>query len=314
MKHRLKTLLKLTACTTIAMYVVNKFIESTATVRHFLTMHCGNYFSWRYGKIFYKKIGSGSPVLLIHDLHPASSSQEWEEVIDSLSKQHTVYAIDLLGCGRSDKPNITYSNFLYVQLISDFAREIIKDKAIVISTGKSDSFVITTANMYPELFDDLYLVNPEGFGKASVCPDKRSKAMKAILCCPILGTFVYYLLTSRSQMEYDFAEKYFYNPFHLPSKTIHMYYESAHLSSGRGRFLCGSLAGNFVNLDIRYALSKLNHPVHLIFGDKMDHADKIAACYQKINPMVTYSFIEKTKMLPQLEAPKQFCNLILDKS
>ena len=43
---------------------------------------------------------------LIHDLDPTASSYEWKAVTKKLAENHTVYAIDLLGCGRSEKPNM----------------------------------------------------------------------------------------------------------------------------------------------------------------------------------------------------------------
>ena len=57
---------------------------------------------------------------LIHDLKPESSSYEWKRVVKALAKKHTVYTIDLLGCGYSDKPNITYTAYMYTQLLNDF--------------------------------------------------------------------------------------------------------------------------------------------------------------------------------------------------
>lgn len=50
-------------------------------------------------------------MLLLHDLHCASSGREWQYIEDALAQDHTVYTLDLLGCGRSDKPAITYTNF-----------------------------------------------------------------------------------------------------------------------------------------------------------------------------------------------------------
>ena len=55
-------------------------------------------------------MAGGTPVLLIHDLSPLSSSYEWCRYAKKLEKQHTVYTIDLLGCGRSEKPYLTYTN------------------------------------------------------------------------------------------------------------------------------------------------------------------------------------------------------------
>lgn len=305
MKQRLKTLMKLAVWTSIAMYFANKLIESSASVENLLKTYPDHFFEWRHGKIYYTKKGSGSPVLLIHDLYPSSSQQEWGSIINLLSEDHTVYAVDLLGCGRSDKPFITYTAYLFVELLKEFTEEIIGEKTDIIATGKSSVFALMAAKLYSNLFGKLTFVNPESPNQLASIPDLRTKTVKAILDCPILGVSLYYLLTCRSQIEYDFSEKYFYNPFYIKDKTMHAYYESAHLSNGGGRHLMASIKGNYVNLDIRFALSNVDG-IHLIFGSEYKNSQNIANAYKKLNPSVCYSFVEKTKMLPQMEAPEKF--------
>lgn len=311
MKHRLKFLMKLAVWTSVAMCLINKFIESSSIVRHLLNVQKGSFFDWRHGKVYYTKQGSGSPVLLLHDFSPVSSGREWTNVIDSLSESHTVYTLDLLGCGRSDKPGITYSNYLFVELISEFIEDVIREKASVMATGRSGSFVVMAAKTHPDLFDDLILVNPESFGKLSVLPNTRSKITKAILDCPILGVSLYYLLTCRSQVDYEFTEKYFCNPFKVTDKDVLTYYESAHLSGGRGRHVLASLVGNYVNFDIRSAVKDLPHSVRLIFGSQQPLAQKIADAYTGLNPSITCCYVKNTKALPQMEAPEEFLKQLL---
>ena len=77
--------------------------------------------------------------MLVHDLEPASSSYEWHEVRKRLAKNHTVYTIDLLGFGRSEKPNLTYTNYLYVQLLSDFIKSEIGHRTDILATGDAAS-------------------------------------------------------------------------------------------------------------------------------------------------------------------------------
>ena len=125
MKKRLETLLKLGIFAGIVMYFANKFVESSALLRKLLKINSGYYYNWKHGSIYYTKQGHGDPLLLIHDLYPSSSSAEWNEVIEDLSQSHTVYAIDLPGCGRSAKPHITYVNYFYTQLLSDFVTDVI---------------------------------------------------------------------------------------------------------------------------------------------------------------------------------------------
>ena len=51
-----------------------------------------------------QKKGKGSPILLIHDMLPGGSGYEWTRIEDELALEHTVYNLDLPGCGRSEKP------------------------------------------------------------------------------------------------------------------------------------------------------------------------------------------------------------------
>lgn len=119
MKHskKLVTLSVLTTMSGAAIYFLNKTLDTAAVRKNLLASAEKEIFSWQFGDIFYTKKGTGTPMLLLHDLHCASSGREWQYIEDTLAKDHTVYTLDLLGCGRSDKPAITYTNFLYVQLI-----------------------------------------------------------------------------------------------------------------------------------------------------------------------------------------------------
>ena len=98
-------------------------------------------------------------------MNGAASRRNWK-------KNHTVYTLDLLGCGRSEKPYLTYTNYLYVQLITDFIKNIIKDQPDVIATGESISFVTLAENMEHHLFKRIIAVNPPMAGK--IQPDAGS--------------------------------------------------------------------------------------------------------------------------------------------
>lgn len=85
--------------------------------------------------------GIWSSSTLIHNLDVCSSSYEWKNIEDALSKTNTVYSIDLLGCGCSDHPILTYTNFLYVQLVTDFIKHVIGEKTdIIVSYDSSPLF------------------------------------------------------------------------------------------------------------------------------------------------------------------------------
>jgi len=306
MKHKIKTTILLTTLAVTILHIINRCIISAATIKNLLLKDIGKFFNWRFGRIFYTKTGSGPPILLIHDLIPYASSYEWNEIIKKLSKNHTVYAIDLLGCGRSDKTNMTYTNFLYVQLITDFVKQVIGQKTDVMATGLSSSFVIMACRNDSELFHKIIMVNPENLTKLNNIPGKRSKVIKFLMDLPIIGTAVYHMIVNKNSLEYLFTEKYLYNPFHMQQKWLHIYYESAHLNESRGKYLLSSITGFYINANINSALKEINNSMVIIAGKKCDNIESIVDNYTAINPAIEVDYIDKVKMIPQLESPDEF--------
>ena len=112
MKNKLKSCAILATLGTITIHLINKTLIEMATKDSLLNSSEGNYYDWRFGKIYYRKQGNGKPLLLLHDLDAESSGVEWKKVAAILAEKYTVYTVDLLGCGRSERPDITYTNFL----------------------------------------------------------------------------------------------------------------------------------------------------------------------------------------------------------
>ena len=77
MKKNIKHFFLLTALAAGTIHFVNRFINMTADIKNILKAENGNFYDWKNGQIYYTKRGSGSPLLLIHDLNPVSSSYEW---------------------------------------------------------------------------------------------------------------------------------------------------------------------------------------------------------------------------------------------
>lgn len=305
-KNKVKTVLLLDAMALGAMHIINKSISSSALLKNILKPQTGHYHNWKFGDIFYKKTGDGAPLLLIHDLDAFSSGYEWNILIDSLKKNHTVYTIDLLGCGRSAKPGITYTNYLYVQMLSDFIRDVIGEKTDIIATGLSSSFVLMTAHANADLIGKITMVNPTSLNKLDQIPDEKSKIITTIMSIPIIGTTLYHIKACRQNVEYALTEKYFYNPFHTQQKYVDAYYEAAHYGHGSGKFLMASLDGYYLNVNIRRVLPKLENEITIIYGDKLENEKEIVQSYKKLNEKISTKIISEAKLLPQLEKPEEF--------
>lgn len=71
-------------------------------------------------RIHYLVAGEGKPLVLVHGL--AGRAEDWLGLIPELKRNgYKIYALDLLGFGRSDKPDVDYSISLQSDLVRQFA-------------------------------------------------------------------------------------------------------------------------------------------------------------------------------------------------
>lgn len=200
----------------------------------------GHIHEWKHGNIFYKKQegGNGRPIVLIHDLYPDQSGEQFEKLALQLSQKRTVYTMDLLGCGRSEKPACTYTNFLYVLQITDFIEKEIKQPVHVVAQGRSAAIAIAAAHYKPEYISQLTLLDPADQKENKKTPDLLHKIKKLLIELPVLGTLVYNIAFFNSQ--------------------------SAHIGGTSARYLYASIVGQYTNYDVEWMLAKLDMPLHIV--------------------------------------------------
>lgn len=303
--------LAFTGLSAAGIYFLNQNVNNYAVSKNLLSPEPENYFKWKNLKIYYTKKGTiGSPIILIHDLNPAASSVEWCKLEDILAKNHRVYSIDLLGCGRSDKPVLTYTSFYFVQLLIDFIKARVCEKSFVIASGYSSSIVLMASAYDSTKFSGMLFINPPSLSTLSQFPNSSSKIAKKMLELPLVGPLLYNILYAREVIDDRFTENYLYNPFLVETKLIDSYYESAHLLSGNGRFLQASLSGNYINMNIEHALK--NTPVHsdIIIGSALHNSNFVSRTWKRLKPDMKIYPIKQAKNLPHFEHPELTASII----
>lgn len=308
-RNKLLTLLILSAGAAATTALINKAIQISATSKHVLDEKKSLCYKWRLGNVHYTKEGTGKPILLVHDLCPASSGYEWKELSKKLSSAYTVYTIDLLGFGRSEKPNLTYTNYLYVQLISDFIKLEIGHRTDVIATGDSAALAIMACSNSPELFDRLLFINPATLLSCSQVPGRNAKFYKFILDTPIVGTLIYQISCNKQTIRQEFMTSYFYNPYSVKSKHVNAYHESAHLGESP-KSVYASVKCNYTKCNIVNALKKIDNSIYLIGGAEVEGMKDNLKEYKEYNPAIEFAVLSHAKMLPQLEKPAEVYNCI----
>ena len=293
-----------------AIYAANEYIIKKSTEKNLLKKEEGKYYSFKYGNIYYKVSGEGEPVLLIHDINECSSGMEWCYLEKKLAKTNTVYTIDLLGCGRSDKPKLAYNSFLYVQLINDFIKEVIGEPTNIIATGRSVAPVIMATKLQKELVNRIMLINPTDLSELNEVPSTFDKIKKYLFNCPLVGTFAYHMLHTKDCIFNTFVNEYFSDSYADFSEVIDYYHESAHKDRSGSKYLYSSLQYGGLNLNINHGLKVLDKDIIILSGDDYYESEYVPEEYAELNDNIECISITDTSFLPQLEAPIKVMNII----
>lgn len=305
-KKTFSTILTLSALSVSAIHLINKVIFRKNISKQYIENEESNFYEWRFGKVKYSKKGIGTPILLIHDLTPGSSSYEFHRIYDTLAQTNEVYVMDLLGYGMSEKPNMTYTNFLYVQLIIDFIKNIIGRKSNIIATGDSIAIAIMACHNDPEVFKNLFLVNPQSLSILNMAPTHNTKLLKFIIDIPVIGTFIYSLNTMKNNFENIFKKQYFCNYNNLTDDIISSYLKSSHEPDYNAKYSYSSYIGRFMNSNIIHALKEINHNIYILYGDEEKEMNSIIEEYIYYNSAIEKAGIKNTSHLPHLEQPLEF--------
>lgn len=292
------------------LHVINRIFNYIATADNILAEEKFEYYEWRFGKIAYKKQGTGSPLLLVHNLDVCSSSHEWNRIESDLSKTYTVYTIDLLGCGCSDHPILTYTNFLYVQLITDFIKHVIGQKTDVIVSGDSSPFVLMACANDDTIINRVTLINPQNLVSLAKIPTKRTKTVKYLLCTPVIGTFIYNMSVNKRTISQKFASSCYYDQNKISEKDILTCFEASHKDKAHSKYLYACKKSRFTNTNILCCLSKLNNSIFIIVGNANPENMLAASQYQNQLPSIEIMGINGAKSLPHVEKPKEFLEQI----
>ncbi len=273
------------------------------------------FFPWKHGRIFYKQSGvvdERPPIVFVHGIGAGSSSFMWRKNFDALSQYFRVYALDLLGFGFSDKPAAApYSADLYVELISDFIREVAGGPANVIASSLGASYVVRVAAEHPELIRTMILNAPAGYDSLNTRPGMAGAAFYGLLQSPVLGTSFYNVMSSERSIR-DYARKdLFYDYRRVTDRLVAHLYASSH-QVGAQHAIAAYMSG-YLNTDMRAAFSRLSQRVILVWGkqDLNAPAGKATALLQ-LNPRAELEVFDFCRMMPEQEHPELFNALVRD--
>ncbi|MBD3885446.1 alpha/beta fold hydrolase [Phormidium tenue FACHB-886] len=96
------------------------------------------------------------PILLLHGFGAALT--QWQENLLPLSQSHTVYALDLVGFGASEKVDTAYKVGLWVDLVYEFWRTFIREPIALVGHSLGALVALSASVAYPAMVKHLVLL------------------------------------------------------------------------------------------------------------------------------------------------------------
>ena len=260
-------------------------------------------------RIRYWMEGEGTAVVLVHGL--ANSVEFWQYNVAPLARSHRVYALDLLGFGRSDKEIGTFSLPYAAASIVDFLDAVEVERASLVGNSLGGVVCAQTAVQYPERVERLILVDSAGFGRG-LSPFLRVWSIPGVgsgvfriyqRLFPRLKRWVFYGSGSMNEGWLAGATEVLRSPG-VRENALKVVRAGVSLRKGQREELFGNLHG---------LLAETSVPTLIIWGNH-DFVVPLAHAYaaQKLIPDSEVQIIERCGHIPQEERPEEFNRLVLD--
>ncbi|MGH3086746.1 MAG: alpha/beta fold hydrolase, partial [Rubrobacteraceae bacterium] len=186
------------------------------------------YYGWRGGDVAYNVAGDGPPLLMAHGIYAGASSFEFRKNFDALSERFRVYALDLLGCGLSEKPDREYQPEDIAAQIEDFAREEVGRRTHLVASSLTAALAMPAMVKNPRLFNKVVLVCPTGY-RSLDCPSGRlGDAVHGLFEAPVLGDSLYHALASRASIRHYLEKTAYHDPAFVTDELVEEYHRASH--------------------------------------------------------------------------------------
>ena len=275
----------------------------------------GTYWQWRGNSIYYvsaaKQKSDLPPLLLVHGF--GASTDHWRKNIAQLQEQFQVWAIDLLGFGRSAKPNQDYSGNLWREQLHDFITEVIGKPTVLAGNSLGGYSCLCVAAAYPQFTAGLILLNSAGpFSDTTAAQRNNSnwggKIMRWLLLQPWASFLLFQYVRRRSVIRKTLNQVYFDRSAVTEQLIEDIYRPSCDVGAAE---VFNAVFKTQQGEKVDVLLSQIQCPLLILWGEKDPwiNARERGKKFREYYPQLTEYYLEAGHC-PHDEIPEQVNNLI----
>ncbi|MBH8562366.1 alpha/beta fold hydrolase [Nostoc sp. CENA67] len=257
-----------------------------------------------------------TPIILLHGF--GASIGHWRHNLEVLGEHHTIYALDMLGFGASEKAPINYSIELWVEQVYDFWKAFIRQPAVLVGNSNGSLISLAAASAHPDMVQGIVMMSlPDPSLEQEAIPAVLRpvvKAIKNIVASPILLKPVFHFVR-RPNILRRWASLAYANPEAITDELIEILAGPPQDRGSARAFSALFKAAIAVNFSpsVKAVLPTLTIPMLLIWGQKDRFVPPILANrFTQYNEKLQLLKLEDVGHCPHDECPEQVNQAILE--
>ena len=249
----------------------------------------------------YLKAGSGRPLLLLHGLLGYSFS--WRFVIPALAEKITIYAVDMLGTGFSDRPpKLACSLKASAERLLRFMDKVGLPCSDLLGTSHGGAVAMMAAALAPEKIRRLILVDP-------VNPwSSHGKLLTAFLSSSPIAPLFLNLAPHVRILDQYYHRRMFGNPHRIPPDSLEGYRKPMRIPGSYQYAISVADSWNDDLKELEQMLPRISQIPTLLIWGSFDKAVDPASAFELKKRFTNCRLVifEGVGHLPYEEAPDEF--------
>ena len=263
------------------------------------------YYRWRGGDLAFSVAGEGEPLLLVHGVYAGASSFEFRKNFEGLSKSFRIYALNLLGCGMSERLSRRYEPEDVASQIEDFVREEIRDSAHLVASSLSAALLLPAVVRSPRLFQKLVLICPTGYGTLDRPSGWLGDVIYGLFRAPVLGTTLYHAIVSEWGIRYYLGSMAYHDADLVTEELVEDYYSISHQPGAR--YFPAAFVSGKLNLGVADLWPRVPHRTLICWGlEARTVPVREAQRFVENNPRSEPRIFKDAALLPHDERARTF--------
>lgn len=258
----------------------------------------------------YEVLGDGPPVVMVHGIGGGSSLFQYRRNASVVADAgYRVYALDLLGFGRSSRPEQRTVQDDLVAQVTHFLEEVVGEPAVLVANGLSAAHAIRIAAERPDLVAGLALIAPTGYRSLNRPQTEARARTYDVLANPVVSEFFTGILVEEGAQRFFLLDAYA-DPDSLTEEVLASYDQN--LKAEGARWIVFSFVSGSLDQDVSELWPATEQPALLVWGTAAGFSSyEDAEDFVLARPDAQLALLRDAALLPNDERAEAFNALLL---